>query len=589
MSLLRSSFCKDTKDPRREMNARLNGKSIRLRKQRKEERLQAKRLQSTFNTTHEQQQPFQYQVCLDSYLQAPSNVRHLELLHQALSVECSERAACLQNLIENEPLRAKHLIHNLIQTIASLNNAAVQLAFSILLELAGSCCSSSSKVNDSNYEDEEDNSYGYYGAAPISWTDLLTEDATFLQGLMALPAKFTTTCREQAFNLLGTVCQSSSKAVRVAVASWHTLVEALPLSSFCCASVLRYDAATFGDFFLRSLPTTKLNQLLQQDTQQQSTLVQHAAWMLYGLSIRDDDAVNTLCANSDLLSTVTQRLLSDSPLVAVPLCQALANLAVACHGRHVPTLLSTPQLVESITLLLSRQSTNTIVMDSIGLAGCLLCDAGVDGHLSTTVAVPAFVPWLVRIVVDGTFDYKSQAVVALYNCIRSPLPLLVTITKEPNECVALEGTLNGVVEHYLWHETVREKLLTSLASLIRLEDMGTALAALFLVDVILRHIPDSRELFEGLSGVDALDEVCMKHGRSEDLEKAQTIAADLLDDFFDKHEAEHVHMAAAPAVENNQFAFAIQQSPQVNNAFDFSGDLGRGRGMTMPAWMQSSF
>jgi hypothetical protein len=148
-----------------------------------------------------------------------------------------------------------------------------------------------------------------------------------------------------------------------------------------------------------------------------------------------------------------------------------------------------------------------------------------------------------------------------------------------------------------------DKLLQACIDLLKVPDMDAVLASLQVLDRILRSIGDSRILFQGLSGVDALEAVCSNavgRGDSAALDMASLLAETLLDDFFDADdpadEDEHV-LETAPAVQGNQFVFGAPiSSVAAPPAFNFKPDgagqegqgRGRGRGRTLPAWMQSS-
>ena len=56
------------------------------------------------------------------------------------------------------------------------------------------------------------------------------------------------------------------------------------------------------------------------------------------------------------------------------------------------------------------------------VAGSLLADAGAESHPSTTVAVPAFLPPLIQILVSphAVFDWKREATWAIYTAVNTP-------------------------------------------------------------------------------------------------------------------------------------------------------------------------
>jgi hypothetical protein len=408
--------------------------------------------------------------------------------------------------------------------------------------------------------------------------------------------------------ILGNLVQESATALQSLRPSWPVLVAALPNSAYACAAIVRQDSTSYGMDFLQSLTVAHITQLLQHNGNDNSNdnrtdTVVETAWMVEALSRREDAAVDYLCQTSEPITTLVQRLyqaaVESNTEFLVPTLQAIGNILTACEGRYVPLFLSNPTFVQSLSYLLKQG----IVLDVVWVAGCCLCDAGILGHCSSDIAAVSFLPRLVAILSSesASLHWKRDAACAIWNAISDP-PGVLSLEQHSNS----HKQPNQVLLDHVWRtgaDNNNDKLLQACIDLLKVPDMDAVLASLQVLDSILRSISDSRILFQGLAGVDALEAVCSNavgRGASVALDMASLLAETLLDDFFDSDDPDYEDQdvsATAPAVQGNQFVFGAPSSsppPPLNFNADSAGQegqgrgRGRGRGRTLPAWMQSS-
>jgi len=254
-------------------------------------------------------------------------------------------------------------------------------------------------------------------------------------------------------------------------------------------------------------------------------------------------------------------------------------MALAGQGRLVAMLLTQSLLVES----LSQLHEHTTVIDAVSTVGCFLCDSGTLSHPATEIAVPAFVPRLVSILTSdqASMDWKREAVYAVSVAVEEPHGAANS---------EIDTNLRRILDEHVWVQATFISFMESLIDLLNCPHMDGILASLHIIDRSLRTLAYLRPLLGSLGGVDGLEQICQRAvgQRSEDLEMASSIAANLLDDFFDQdHEEEEEEIS--PGVKDNQFVFA---APPEGEAFGFkpssNAGRGRGRGQTLPAWMTQS-
>jgi hypothetical protein len=528
-----------------------------------------------------------------------------ELLHQHSLIANLERLMLtttgrefIQRLVSSDEQICRVLVARLCGDLHQ-PTCILRSALRILQQLA----SIRSAFIDSGFDDTESS---YYGRAPMTWQDILTEDtAQLLTTLLTIrDAEHV----EAAMTILGLLVQeqsSSGRALQLCIAHWNVLIEALPYSSFCCASVLRQDQTTLGMTFFQPPhnSTSYLVHLFQQQNDGSTTAI-HAAWMLQGLSFREDAVVDYLCNDLPLMETVILAFqhahAQDDRDLLIPLVQATGNLVTASNGKYVAMFLSQPIFVNTLSSLLQEAQ----VLDVIPLAGCLLIDCGLMQHPSTSVAAPALLPGLTQALLHVSYDWRSHAVEALATALEQPM--------ENRPYVFDPYLLRDIVQETLWQPSTRVLVMESLASLIRMDNVSATVGSLAMLEMLFSFLPESRQVFASIQGVRRLDELCnhvfatedRPYSKDDSFLVAQNRAAHLLDRYFDEEDDEdendfngdaNLPLAPPTTLDGRQFVFGLE-SPDIPPQAIFSlttpaaiptAGQGRGRGRVMPAWMQT--
>jgi hypothetical protein len=266
----------------------------------------------------------------------------------------------------------------------------------------------------------------------------------------------------------------------------------------------------------------------------------------------------------------------------VPALRAAGNLVTACDGKYVAWFLEqSTTFVDCLNLLLEQ----SIAVDAVTVASYVLLDAGLPEHASTRIAVPAFLPRLLPILTSEStrFEWKREAVCAICNAVVIPPPFVDSVQEKING-----RNLSELLRTYVWNAVEPEHLFRSLVELIKSPDCDAVVAAMNILDRVLREFEGSRPLFESCGGVDTLEYVC-EH--ASELDVQFRLASGLIDDVFDVED--HMFVSdtnIAPMIANNSFVFGAHQTQIEKFAFGSSGEAsapqGRGRGRTIPAWMQ---
>jgi hypothetical protein len=542
-------------DQRKNLNSRMQETSVRIRKERKEEKLKLRRRHGAGDAAA-------LMSCLKAYVQHPEK-ESLRAFRQALASGASE--AFLLTMVEKDTASAENVVSLLQAQVKHqpLDSEDRDLALSVLFDLT-----SLTYVFKPEHE--------YYGNQSVRWSDLIAEDSTFISYLVSLlPVDAVV---DIVTNIIGNLAHDSTR-VLADFRSYHftSLVSFLPKTAYACAAIIKQDSVSDAMDFLSSLTNSHLVGLFERE----ETAIS-AAWCLEGLTRREDSAVEHLCIDKTLMNTLIQRLeeatLTSRPFFLVPALQAITNMASACDGEFVADFLSSDIFVKTLATLIQKG----IVVDCLTTAASLLCDAGINDHPSTTIGGPAFLPGLVLIVTSplATYEWKSLATNAILQTLKEPPG------SDPEE---VHSALLGLLKRHIWDCKERDLFIQALLDQTKLQDMGAVVVSLRILDRIVRNIPSTRTHLESFAIVDRLEEVCTRAvGQySSDYEFASSIAADLLDDVFcveDGDDPDEEDQFVAPAVVGGQFAFGV--APPVA-PFHFEG-RGRGRGRTQPAWMNNS-
>ena len=331
-----------------------------------------------------------------------------------------------------------------------------------------------------------------------------------------------------------------------------------------------------------------------------STISTQTAWMIASLTSREQEIVNYLCSYPSFCRSLLRALevlafeklspISGHDDPSLPLIQALGH--IASYAAYVPVLISLN--LASIVRHLLQQSTcrGPVFSQTAWLAGCLLCDAGVADHPSTTVAAPILVPLLVDLLSQDrasalTLDEKREVVCALWNALAPPPPDFPdyggnnTIPAQVMQHVPLPNTRALCM------------MLPMLVDLLGATDADAVVASVNVLSFLLRRGDDSLQTaFEEYNGKDAIENLC----DSSQNETATEVAANLLDDLFENDDDDDGNdaMNLGGGINSSQpftFGEGFLRKTSDGNGMEpepsSRGGMGRGRGRgaTLPAWM----
>ena len=568
--------------------------AVQIRKQKKEERLSQRRQMQT--TTNNGMTPDDLLGFLNQYLAQVEHRTPLETqgnLLKQLQAGMSASKDCtnvfLERLLEQEETKARDLISALLHNIrAQPNTHKIYLSsLGILIDLASL---TATREKPAAADD-------YYGNTPTSWSDLLSEETALKTTLLQQVTAATTTTptnhlppvvRASLGSVLGNILKHDASARQLVLDNWALVVQQLPMSSFLCAALIRHDISHAGRDFLRDLTPRRIADLLLLQSSS-SLSCRDAAWILEGLSRREVEAIKILCRDRELVDawivsmcrTVAEDTPSDTKgLFLHPAFRAVGNVVAGSNGEFAEPFLSSEKFLSMFSTALQRGLT----VEAAKLAGCFLLHVDVAPEVAET-----FVPRLVDILVfpSAVYEWKMEAAWSIYMSCLDDEP--------PPDQVGPQARRNDFVQLFLWikvPEQQRQAVLQSLVELLSSEDMDAVTASVTIIDRILRVVPGSCTVFASIDGgIECLETLCVRGGDSSELEMAASLAADLLDDFFeDEEDSSQGDIAGIePAAKGDQLVFGQQVSS--NAAFDFgnasvpSSGRGRGRGMTLPAWM----
>ena len=547
-----------------------NEYTVRLRKQKKEERLAARRQLGNLTATGAVArdtttlQHTLQALCAESFDQ--NQFEHqLPLLLNELTETGSASVSLLSQLLENHPESAKRLVERLLPYLTKTELGEVALR--ILAVLSSPEASPSSASNEN-----------YYGAASPRWADFLiahSEEIVHLWrekhiGNSTWSAWISDLVAQDATVWSSWILRDDDRNL------WPRLVHALPQTLPVCAAVLYYDASKYGMSFLRDLTALQLAQLLAS-TALDSVQRTEVAWMVEGLARREPLAVRALLdSEAGLIAAITSRLLQSDvlPAVLLPLWRALGHFAVANNGSFVQDLLSHQSVIHAGVMLLqqARNIPTTVVVEGLDTLACLLFDVGTANHLSTTIAAPAWVPRLANLVSStAVYDIQCHAWQAMSvalcpppNCENTFVESQVheLVTKDPHALRSLLQALHDVVTRPDLH--VQKAALDVLEQLLH-----QSCSPVLLLWIEIDGGKDGTVTLGHLS-VNGADVVAEQAGR-------------LLDMYFDEDENEDVAATFSfdiPAGQSPTQAFSAMSPPQIPQI-----GQGRGRGRVLPAWM----
>jgi Importin beta binding domain len=631
-------------EPQRALHRRRD-EALQIRKQHKDNSLRRRRglavstmpTESSTTASNDAKQRDLVSASLESYLKLPEHPEPLKLA--LLSSNRTTIKVVLADLLERDgQAKARALVACLMNNLQTKETR--ETALRVLLEITSSVTSENknetSRAMNNASEDDDTAQYSYYGQAALRWSDLFVSreassssssvgSTSLLQILLWLlqqpePSPDAATGIELICHILGNMVQDSpSTILGLLVNHWALLVSHWPHSAYCCATIVRHDHTHYGMDFLATLTPSHVSRILALHPTNM-TAATDAAWILEGLSRREDNAVHALfhsCsdqqfATAPLIHLLLQCMDASSSAASnqggsnakeevqhhvdflTPALRAVCNIVWACNGAYLDVVLSNEWLIPAINRLLEN---NLVLIDAIYVASACLVPNRMDGQTAPQGgsihrhAMSNFIPRLVAIVTSHAtrLEYKREAVAALANV------MLESDGSEDNEGRYILLALMWPSEASMAY---RESLCLSLIALIQVPDTDAVLCALHILNRLLRCIDSSRKVFELVGGVPVLEELCTKNSSEE----ITQMAIDLFDEFFDNDEDDEAELALAGShtgIVDSQFSFQSTPLPGSGdgNRFNFAPSpsmvethspqsVGRGRGRTMPAWMQ---
>ena len=550
--------------------------AVRLRKQKREERLQTRRMASVSSNSISPD-AVSVEGALKAYL---SDQIPILSLHQTLSNSDPNTVnTALDTLVNRQPDQAEVYASRLVKALQQSNDINLRRPLYDLLLAA-----TASQKFSQNLSQSEDS---YYGSVPRSWSDVLLDiqGGTFIA--LSVDELVKSPNPSSIINLLGNLVQNAgSSAIRQVLLHWPAIIQLLPTTSYLCAAVAQHDATSLGLDLLQ--PQVSMPRILSffqsaKNADDPSCLVD-IAWFLEGVTRRESGVAEVLWDPlfvQSLSVVLDAECRKGNQAFVYPICRMIGNIAEASNGDVVPLIFASP-LYTSLQNLLGQGT----VLEVVPTVAALLVDAGTPNHPSTKHGISDLVPtlWKILVMPPATVGWKSEAVMAL----------LVAMTDPPNDMSPPSSEENTVVK-LVWNMSQnvdRVVLFRSILSLIRVPNQRVSLAALQLFDKLLRNIQSCKEYMEDdASFSDCLNEICNNNQGSD--EARAELAADLLDDFFegegDEEEPEQgVDSAFAFATEGGSFRFGIPEAPTVPTppmASEQPRPMGRGRGRPVPSWM----
>lgn len=628
---------------REEMIRRRHDTSLAIRKQRKEERLWRRRRPAPNSNVRATANVESLHGLLQKVLEAPHGGGPIVELQHSMAGNVDASNAFLRGLIDEHVATSRALISCLTNHVRSdRSREAYRASLFVLLEISSMAGAAPA------------DRHSYYGRAPPTWLDLILEETPLLPLLLRqltdhpCDPDLTQTLSYLWGNLLQ---ESDSQILPHILPAWASIVQRLPSTIYLCAAAVRHDHTHYGMTFLQALTPDRIAALFQYATVEQQSLWVDAAWVLEGVSRREQDCVDMLWNNATLLPNLVDCMeysittLKEQAWL-VPAVQALTNLLTACQSHHVCFLLSNPKFVSVVSTLLEQRHSLPVVT----VVSCLLVDAGIRDHPATTVAVPVFMPILLWILVRGPFPWRRDAAWAIYAAISGPTDGL-----ETRNATEIHGELSNIVQtqiagigmqHQGMRSPSREELWRALVELLDSPDMDATMAALQLVNRLLRMVPPEINApleWDQVGGVERLERLCtqlssppndggrfLPHQQQQapsllhhychenvhdyDREWVGTLVCDLLEDFFPDHEeqeartnmmydADHDNVTALAAFvatadksTSSTPPTILSEGPsgssQANTAVTTTTIMashvngrGRGKDRTIPAWM----
>jgi len=508
----------------------------------------------------------------------------------------------------------------------SYNELTFQSALKILVHFTFNDDASSMLSSSSSSE--------YYGHMPLTWPELLImlpSNSTTLPSWLEILMQTLSSSKEVELIciVLGNLMTSNvlrSVSVNLKESIVASLVQsvstATPTAAWTLTNMIRNDSFSNAGSYCSDtlLSTSQLSMWLLEPS-----IATQTAWMIASLTAREEQAVQYLCQRrqqqefsflSSLVMSLQNPLQQDQ---TVALIQALGNLA--CHASLITPLLTQtiPPLIPILQKILTTTSSrDPLLVQGVWLAGCLLVDVGIENHPSTMVAAPALIPILMERLGGGNFgrdaaqmtitmtlEEEREFASALWNAFATPPNINAVdgqeqVQQSSQNTVLITHPSRSSPVHLPFKLDVPRSTLQTLVRLVYSNDCDAVLASVHVADLLLRqegHYGTSFHAHQNLQTImqeeelpDALERVC-----DSSMEEAANIAADIIDDYFTNEQNDNEGndvRSPQDRVEDNTFpwndsflASSVKFSSEIGSPRPVDG-AGRGRGTTIPAWME---
>lgn len=392
-------------------------------------------------------------------------------------------------------------------------------------------------------------------------------------------------------------------------------------SAWALSNLTRGVTTSGKEFCAPSLLTPSLvASVLMSPEQQLSTTVvslwwtdvaNEMCWVLAFLTAREDEVVDFLCQPTTKLAWLLPRTmnvvcaalshrleqaskivrksttkLSDTALRAlrmtIPCLRSIGNIATACQGKHVLTLLQDTTILDSLVLLIEagfsvpNGDVASVSVEAAWAAGTILCDYGLPDHPSTTHVGPALVPVLCQAAVSehAKLDLKRESLTALWNAVELP-PSSVQLD-------FMQWAASLPIRNLLQQVASVPGMVFSLTELLLSPDADAVFMSIQMINALVRVSVVAPTTLMEVNIVDALDAVCDRasedhsYGGGREWQenpgissRCADIAADLIDDFFCIDVEDAAISMGSSSDGATTFSFVPPNAQQT--VFDFSG------------------
>jgi hypothetical protein len=354
------------------------------------------------------------------------------------------------------------------------------------------------------------------------------------------------------------------------------------------------------------------------------------AWFLAFVSAKDEEEFVTQLLNTEIFIYLAKLFAQATDLVIkkrdrgsifksiIPLIRIFGNLATNADGKYVQGIILTEDhsviktLAKWLKVYKPCPEIMTICTEVTWVCGALLCDVGRANHASTTIAYPILLPALCQVFLCGSFtlEWKREIVNAIWNALAAP----------PN----FDGDTFAIRDELLLQLFQRDGIVRALVGTLTCLDVDAIRPALNIIDAMHRRLKrfnvDSLLILQSAECEHALEHVCdaasssSSYGNSKSwdefdsnhgggIESCAEIAANLIDDFYgddENYDMSEAGLTCGVSADGNHFTFGLQDPiptfnfsssgeevrPVVQDPMSLPAGRGRGRGRTVPAWMQ---